>query len=132
SESVAGGETPGQALADRRRASEPCRQGQRHDRAGDQQASEDAPGNGDRDEAAEEDGRTRQARGDVQQRWAGRRARRDRPSRRAFFWRSAGAGRGRRSTSRARRRIAVQPASWLRQVFKEIIEHTERKIENGS
>ena len=50
--------------------------GSGHDRPGDQQAPEDAPGNGDRDEAAEEDGRPRQARGDVQQGRPRRRARR--------------------------------------------------------
>ena len=64
-----------QARDDQRQAQDPRRQGQRDDRAGDQQAPEDAPGNGECDEAAEEDGRPRQARGDVQQGRARRRAR---------------------------------------------------------
>src|SRR5438132_8457861 len=44
-----------------------------------------SPGNGDRNEAAEEDGGLRQAGGDVQQGRPRRRARRNCPSGRAFF-----------------------------------------------
>ena len=65
-----------QARADQRQAQDPHRQGQRDHRPGGQQAAQDAPGNGDRDEAAEEDGRARQAGGDVRQGRHGRRARR--------------------------------------------------------
>ena len=60
-----------QARDHQRQAQDPRRQGQRDHRPGGQQAAEDAPGNGDRDEAAEEDGRPRQARGDVRQGRAG-------------------------------------------------------------
>src|SRR5207248_9913598 len=38
----------------------------------------------------------------------------------------------RRSSASRPRRFPIQPASGFRQVFKEITEHTERKIENGS
>jgi signal recognition particle subunit SRP54 len=51
----------GQARRDQRQAQDPHRQGQRHDGSGSEQAAQDAPGNGDRDEAAEEDGRAGQA-----------------------------------------------------------------------
>ena len=71
-----------QARADQRQAQDPHRQGQRHHRSGGQQAAQDAPGNGERDEAAQEDGRPRQAGGDVRQGRARRRARR--------AWRPAG------------------------------------------
>ena len=73
----------GAARTDQRQAQDPHRQGQRDHRPGGQQAAEDAPGNGDRDEAAQEDGRPRQARGDVRQGRARRRARRDCAARRA-------------------------------------------------
>ncbi len=47
--------------ADQCQAQDPHRQGQRPHRSGSQQAPEDAPGNGRRDEAPQEDGRPRQA-----------------------------------------------------------------------
>ena len=83
-----------QARAHQRQAQDPRRQGQRNDGAGDQQAPEDAPGNVDRDEAAQEDGRPRQARGDVQQGRPGRRAWRTCPSGRASARRLPGLGGG--------------------------------------
>ncbi len=67
----------GAARDHQRQAQDPCRQGQRDHRPGGQQALEDAPGNGDRDEAAEEDGRAGQDRRDVRQGRSRRRARRD-------------------------------------------------------
>ena len=100
-----------------RQAQDPRRQGQRDHGSGDQQAAEDAPGNVDCDEAAQEDGRPRQACGDV---WRWRRARRlGRP------WRCRRPGGCLASAaadapSRAWRRIAVQPTPRFRQVFKEI------------
>ena len=104
-----------QARDHQRQAQDPRRQGQRDDGSGDQQAPEDAPGNVDGDEAAQEDGRPRQARGDVRRRrrsWrlggggAGGLARRP-----------AGGGAGRFPALAAR---AVQPAAGLRQIFKEM------------
>ena len=52
----------GQARADERQAQDPRRQRLGHDRAGGQQAPQDAPGNGHRDEEDPQDGRARQAR----------------------------------------------------------------------
>ena len=107
-----------QARDHQRQAQDPHRQGQRHDGAGDQQAPEDAPGNVDGDEAAQEDGRARQARGDVRQGRAGRRARR--PCAAGRRRRTARPWRRRARASRPRRRLAVQPATRFRQIFKEI------------
>ncbi len=111
----------GQAGRDQRQAQDPHRQGQRHHRSGSQQAAEDAPGNGDRDEAAEEDGRARAS---------------SRPcsARAASKARSAGLRPERclRAVSAAARpsrawRPAVQPTTRFRQVYKALDEHTERK-----
>ena len=112
-------EGAGEAGDHQRQAQDPRRQGQRNDGPGDQQAPEDAPGNVDRDEAAQEDGRPRQARGDVRQGRFGRRARRTWRLR-ARCLADAGAWRGGAGTSRPWRRVAVQPAPGFRQIFKEV------------
>ncbi len=57
-----------QARDHQRQAQDPHRQGLRHECSGDQQAFEDAPGNGDSDEASEENGRaSRKLAADVRQ-----------------------------------------------------------------
>src|SRR5204863_7767489 len=92
-----------------------CGKGVGNDRSGDQQAPEDAPGNVHGHEAAEKDGRSGQAGRHVWWRWrwswrlGGRRSRR-----------FAGSGRWWISRPSGSWRTIVQPAAWIRQIFKEM------------
>ena len=114
-----------------REAEDSRRQGLGNDGSGDQQAPEDAPGNVDRDEAAQKDGRSRKARGDVQQGRFGRRARRTCALGRAASRRNAGAWRGRRRPPRPWRLVAVQPAAGVRQILKKVMGASARHPRKG-